>query len=208
MFGDRLIREFGESARYFRQHLSLRSSVDYDSHRTCVCIEACVWACCTRSSHISAENLKFEAGSTIADFARPPVRLQNCGHNSQARKDHLIFFMLVARLEFMAFDQLLISLLLGCRLAIVIFLRRLFKCCLDVLIQFRLLNFKLVGLAFCTPRDVGCNSPRFVLGPCISLHSLSRGGSSVDVGHDVRFGSSRDMTIAPPTPATFVHLFH
>src|SRR5262245_29798000 len=140
MFADRLIRELGESARYFRQHLSLRSSVDCDSHRTCVCIEACVWARCTRSSHISAENLKFEAGRTIANFARPPVGLQNCGHNSQSRKDHLIFFMLVARLEFMAFDQLLISLLLGCGLPIVIVLRRLFKRCLDVLIQFRLLN--------------------------------------------------------------------
>jgi len=151
MFGDRLIREFGESARYFRQHLSLRSSVDCDSHRTCVCIEACVWARCTRSSHISAENLKFEAGSTIADFARPPMGLQNCGHNSQSRKDHLIFFMLVARLEFMAFDQLLISLLLGCGLPIVIVLRRLFKRCVDVLIQFRLLNFRSVGPPSVTP---------------------------------------------------------
>jgi two-component system sensor histidine kinase KdpD len=55
--------------------------------------------------------------------------------------------MLVARLEFMAFDQLLISLLLGCGLPIVIVLRRLFKRCLDVLIQFRLLNFRSVGLA-------------------------------------------------------------
>jgi hypothetical protein len=59
--------------------------------------------------------------------------------------------MLVAHLEFMAFDQLLISLLLGCGLPIIIFLRRLFKRCLDVLIQFRLLNFGSVGPAFCTP---------------------------------------------------------
>jgi ethanolamine transporter EutH len=48
--------------------------------------------------------------------------------------------MLVACFEFTAFDQLLISLLLGGGLPIVIFLRRLFKRCLDVLIQFRLLN--------------------------------------------------------------------
>ena len=140
MFGDRLIREFGESARYLWQHMRLRSSVDCDSHRSRVRIKACVWARCTRSSHISAENLKFEAGSTIADFARPPVELQNCGHNSQSRKDHLIFFMLVARFKFMAFDHLLISLLLGCGLPVVIFLRRLFKRCLDVFIQFCLLN--------------------------------------------------------------------
>jgi hypothetical protein len=59
--------------------------------------------------------------------------------------------MLVARLEFMALDQLLISLSRGCGLTIVIFLRRLFKRCLDVLIQLRLLNFRSAGLAFCTP---------------------------------------------------------
>ena len=188
MFGDRLIREFGESARYFRQHLSLRSSVDCDSHRTCVCIEACVWARCTRSSHISAENLKFEAGSTIADFARPPMGLQNCGHNSQSRKDHLIFFMLVARLEFMAFDQLLISLLLGCRLAIVIFLRRLFKCCLDVLVQFCLLNFRSVGLAFCTPACACCRASS-VRWAGASLVAGKPGTSEVVQEHRPRGGS-------------------
>ena len=49
-------------------------------------------------------------------------------------------FILVTRLELLAFGQLLVPLLLSSVCTRVIFLRRLFKRCLDILIQVRLLN--------------------------------------------------------------------
>ena len=54
---------------------------------------------------------------------------------SQRRKNHLISFLLVTSLELLAFVQLLVPLLLSSVCACVIFLRRLFKRCLDVLIR-------------------------------------------------------------------------
>src|SRR4029077_9771138 len=90
--------------------------------------------------HISTKDFKLGTGSAIADFARPPMGLQNCGHKSQSRKNHLISFILVPRFELLAFGQLLVPLLLSSLCTRVIFLRHPFKRSLDILIQVRLLN--------------------------------------------------------------------